>query len=191
MLNDLRAVVGTQLARWVLEERAKTGKSETYDIMSQLIVGNGLWGQLKLTQPHSYQAQIMLHALEICAPEQRPVLEEHWGVSPHDDAEAQTQTQTQTEWRGRQLKAVLGCERTVRWCDTYETVVIAMFDSLVRLSALGEVLTASECATRYGLTTRAVRYAAEAGRVQARKAADGTWLISRAAAEELWGKRND
>lgn len=188
MLN-LRAMVGTQLARWVLEERQTgQGNSETYAIMSQV---GGIRGghQGLLFPPHSLQAQIILQALAANAPDQRGKIADSWGITLADAAA--DQGYAPAPCRGQSLHKVVECWNADAFMAFRDVALIAMFEALVRLSALGEVLTVSECATRYGLTTRAVRYAAEAGRVQARKSADGTWLISRAAAEELWGKRND
>lgn len=134
---------------------------------------------------HSLQAQIILQVITEIAPDQRKKIVESWGITLADAAA--DQGYAPAAWRGQALFKVVECWNADAFMAFRDAVLIAMFESLVRLSALGEVLTASECARRYGLTTRAVRYAAEAGRVQARKAADGTWLISRAGAKEVWG----
>lgn len=56
------------------------------------------------------------------------------------------------------------------------------------MSVLDEVLTAAEAAALYGLDDSTVKKACQEMRILARKSAR-TWLVIRADAEMLWGKR--
>ncbi len=184
-MTHVTKTAGTQLARWVLEERAGQSESETYTIMSQ-IGGIQSAHQGLLMPPHSLQAQIILHALAEVAPDQRQKVQERWAIAIADAMPEQGYQPA--VWRGKTLFKVVECWNAVSFMHFRDLVLIAMFDALTRLSALGEVITAQEAAERYGLTASAIRKACAEGRVQARKVggSGATWLISRQSADEVW-----
>ncbi|MDL1924308.1 hypothetical protein FBQ95_17020 [Chloroflexi bacterium CFX3] len=190
---DIRAKIGTQIARWVFEEaeaaaeaEAQWDTSETYKIMSQ-VGGIHSAHQGLLFAPHSFQAQIIWEAIKSAAPDQRVRIGISWGIADPIGDGMPEQGYPPAVWRGTALHRVVECWNADAFMAFRDLVLIAMFEALVHIAALGEVLTVSECATRYALEPRTVRYACVDGRVKARKTPDGAWLVQRQSAKALWG----
>lgn len=79
------------------------------------------------------------------------------------------------------------------FCDEHQAVAELMSKNALDLVRAGELMTTSEVAEKYSLTGRAVRDRIIKGHLRPDehvKISSG-WLITRAGAERLWGKRGE